>query len=70
VGAVALHESKDSRECRRARPREPHERSGDETSSAGFWEKEDVERVRNPEDGMCRRLEAPGHTGSWNCRAL
>jgi len=70
VGAVALLESKGLGERRRARPREPHERSEDETSLAGFQEKEDVERVRNPEDGMCRRMEAPGHTGSWFCSAL
>jgi hypothetical protein len=45
-------------------PREPHERSGHETRPAWFWAKEDVERVRNPEDGRCRRLESPGHTGA------
>lgn len=33
---------------------EPHERSGDETSSAGFLAKQAVEGVRNPEGGWCR----------------
>lgn len=70
MGAVALLEPKGSSECRRARPREPHERSWDEISLTGFQEKKAVEGVRNPKDGMCRRMEAPGHTGSWNCRTL
>jgi hypothetical protein len=32
--------------------------------------KKAVETVRNREDGRCRRLEAPGHTGTRDCRAL
>jgi hypothetical protein len=45
---------------------EPHERSEDETSLAGFLAKQTVEGVRNPEDGRCREsgisrvIRAPG----------
>lgn len=36
----------------------------DETSPARRRAKQDVEGVRNPEDGTCRRLESPGLTGA------
>jgi len=36
---------------------EPQERSGDETSPAWFRAEQDVERVRNPVDVRCRRLD-------------
>jgi len=39
----------------------PHERSGDEISPAWFWAEQVVERVRNPEDERCRRLDPPGY---------
>jgi hypothetical protein len=49
---------------------EPQERSWDETSPVGYLVKQDVEVVRNGEDGPCRRVEPPGYTGARYCRAL
>jgi len=42
---------------------QPQERRRDETSPSWLQVKEDVERVRNPEDGRCRRLEPAGSYG-------
>jgi len=64
----ALLWSKDHGE--RSDPVEPQERSGDEISPVGFLVKQDVEDVRNVEDGPCRRVEPPGYTGARDCRAL
>jgi len=42
---------------------QPQERRRDETSPSWLQVKQDVERVRNPEDGRCRRLEPAGSYG-------
>jgi len=39
----------------------------DETSPFRCRAKQDVEGVRIPRDGTCRRLETPGDTGALHC---
>jgi len=61
LGRVTPVEPKGSTRCRG--PRESQERRRDETSLPWFRAEQVVERVRNPEDGRCWRVEPPGYTG-------
>jgi len=44
-------------------PRQSQERRRDEISLPWFRAEQVVERVRNPEDGRCRRVEPSGYSG-------